>query len=179
MSPLHRVVAAAFVASMLGVLTASGALGHGAIRDSSPAAGTVVTKAPKEVTLILAEPAGPGSTLVVLDGCGVEVSRGESIQRELYSTAIDGGQPGTWKVRMRSISAVDGHAVTAQFSFKVAGSNDCTSAFDAADDAITSSRPPIDNPDDGGTSFPIAAFAAGTLIVVGLALAIRRPWSRS
>jgi len=161
------------------------ALAHGDIRDSSPAAGTQVTKPPKEVGLILAEPAARGSSVVVTDGCEREVSGALDIQRDSLKTPITGGEPGRWLVRLRSISALDGHATMEAFTFKVGGEKDCTR--EDGDDVEpetdispdTSSRAPIVNPDEEGTSFPVVPFALGTVAVVAVALAVRRPWDKS
>lgn len=159
------------------------AFAHGDIRDSSPSAGTLVTRPPKEVVLILAEPAAQGSRVVVTDGCEREVSGGLDIRREIVTTAITDGQPGRWLVDLRSISAVDGHAIKEAFTFNVEGKKDCTNDDDSDDDTDvspdTSSRGPIVNPDEEGTSFPVVAFALGTVAVVAVALAVRRPWDKS
>ncbi len=174
-----KIAGPALALLLLGAL-ASPASAHGAIARSSPDAGSVVPKPPKEVTLTLAEPPGPGSSLAVTDGCGRDVSGGETIQRDAFSATITGGRPGTWNVRMRSVSSVDGHVVKESFSFKVSGKRDCSPGSDGDQGEVaTSSRPPIENPDAGGTSFPIVAFALGTLVLVGVAVAIRRPWARS
>ena len=183
-NPLKRLFA---VLTLLAALMAlpGVALAHGDIRDSSPAAGTLVTKPPKEVTLLLAEPAAEGSTVVVTDGCGREVSTTLDVRRGILETAIVDAQPGRWEVKLRSISAVDGHAIKEAFTFKVAGKKDCATegganispGTDISPD--TSSRPPIDNPDEEGTSFPVVPFALGTVAVVAVAVAVRRPWDKS
>jgi methionine-rich copper-binding protein CopC len=152
----------------------SAAQAHGDIRSSSPAAGERLDEPPGSVSLVLAEPAAQGSTLVVRDGCGERVSGAE---------VIDGANFSAWKVVMRSISAVDGHAVDATFSFRVAGQRDCSEEprTPTPDESATiSSRPPIANPDppDSG-GFPIVPFAVGTVVLVGLALAVRKPWAKS
>jgi methionine-rich copper-binding protein CopC len=161
----------------------SAAQAHGDIRSSSPAAGERLDEPPGSVSLVLAEPAAQGSTLVVRDGCGERVSGAEVIDGANFSAPIDGGRPGSWKVVMRSISAVDGHAVDATFSFRVAGQRDCSEEprTPTPDESATiSSRPPIANPDppDSG-GFPIVPFAVGTVVLVGLALAVRKPWAKS
>lgn len=161
------------------------ALAHGDVRDSSPAARTRVTKPPEEVILILAEPAAKGSVLIVTDGCEREVSTAIAIRREIVETVIDGGEPGRWRVAVRSISAVDGHVVKEAFTFRVAGKKDCSPGDDATPDddtdisPDTSSRAPIDNPDPEGSSFPVVPFALGTVAVIAVAVAVRRPWNRS
>ncbi len=179
-SRLQSKIAAPALALLLLVAVASPASAHGAIARSSPDAGSVVPKPPKEVTLTLAERPGPGSSLAVTDGCGRDASGAETIQRDVFSASITGGSPGTWNVRMRSISSIDGHVVKESFSFKVSGKKDCSPGAGREDDDVsTSSRPPIENPDAGDTSFPIVPFALGTLVLVGVAFAIRRPWARS
>ena len=179
---LKRLVAAGVLA-MGAVVFPSPALAHGDLRESSPEAGSRVAEPPQEVTLTLAEPAAEGSTVVVTDGCGEEVSGPLDIKRGILTAQIAGGQPGRWLVDLRSISAVDGHVIKEAFTFKVAG-KDCSP--DAADiepetdiSPGTSSRPPIENPDEEGTSFPVIPFALGTVAVVAVALAVRRPRDRS
>lgn len=182
--PLKRLSAATALAAV--VLGLSGtALAHGDVRDSSPAAGTVVTKPPREVVVILAEPASDGSTLVVTDGCEREVSGKVDTRRDILQTPIEGGAPGRWTVSVRSISAVDGHAIREAFTFRVDGKKDCSADEDddvEPDDTDvspdTSSRAPIDNPDSEGTSFPVVPFALGTVAVIAVALAVRRPWNK-
>ena len=182
-SPLRRLCVA--VAGAVGVLSLpSVALAHADVRDSSPAAGTTVTKPPKEVTLILAEPSAEGSTLVVTDGCGEEVSGALDIRRDILETPIAGGRPGRWLVELRSISAEDGHAIEESFTFKVEGQKDCNQGTDDIEPETdispdTSSRPPIDNPEEEGTSFPVTPFLLGTVAVVAVALAVRRPRDKS
>lgn len=177
--PLAVMLLAALVA-LPGVAQA-----HGDVRDSSPAAGTRVTKPPKELTVILAEPAAQGSTVVVTDGCEREVSGSLDIKRDILTTPIADGRPGRWLVNLRSISAVDGHAIKEAFTFDVAGKKDCTAeegdAVEPDTDISpdTSSRAPIVNPDEDGTSFPVVPFALGTVAVVAVALAVRRPWDKS
>lgn len=172
----------ALVAALAALPTAAWA--HGDIRDSSPAAGTRVTKPPEEVVLILAEPAAEGSTVVVTDGCEREVSGLLDIRRDILETPISGGEPGRWLVNLRSISAVDGHVIKEAFTFNVVGKKDCTAGegddiepeTDISPD--TSSRAPIENPDQD-TSFPVVPFALGTVAVIAVALAVRRPWDKS
>lgn len=175
---LKRLYASTAVA--LVVLGLSGvAHAHGDIRNSSPAAGTKVAQPPSDIVLMMAEPVAEGSSVVVTDGCGREVSTTAEIRREIFETAIEGGRPGRWKVAVRSISAVDGHLVRERFSFRVLGRKDCSG--DEGDTDVspdTSSRPPIENPDQG-TSFPVVPFALGSVALIAVALALRRPWNKS
>ena len=155
--------------------------GHGDIRSASPEDGARVRRPPREVALVLAEPAASGSSLVVTDGCKEEVSGEPVADGENYSVPISGGRPGRWSVKLRSISSVDGHVIKAGYSFTVAGKKDCSAepspSDDETDDPNTSSRPPIANSDDG-SSFPVLPFALGTVVLVGIAVALRRPSSK-
>ena len=182
--PLNRFFAATAVAVVLAF--PGTALAHGDVRDSSPAAGTRVTKPPREVVVLLAEAPSEGSSLVVTDGCESEVSGGVDIRRDSLQTPTEGGQPGRWLVSVRSISAVDDHAIEEAFTFTVEGKKDCSAGEDddiEPDDDTdispdTSSRAPIDNPDDEGTSFPVVPFALGAVAVIAIALAVRQPWNK-
>lgn len=134
--------------------------------------------------MILAEPAASGSTVVVTDGCEREVSSDAlDVKREILTAPINEGEPGRWSVNVRSISAVDGHAIKEAFTFRVAGQKDCSQEDDVEPETDispdTSSREPIENPDQEGTSFPVVPFALGTIAVVAVALAVRRPWDKS
>lgn len=179
---IRRWVASVAVGFVLAAMWGTSAWAHGDIQDSSPAKGTRVAEPPQEVTLILAEPAAEGSSVEVTDGCDLEVSRAVEIERQILTVGVEGGQPGSWTVDLRSISAVDGHLVKESFSFKVAGKKDCSAladpeAGDGEEEDIagnqTSSRPPIDNPDQP-TGPPILPFLIATIVIVGAAVALRR-----
>lgn len=153
---------------------------HGDIEVAHPAQGSTVAEPPREVSVHLAEPAAPGSQLTVIDGCKDAVGSEPRIDGEMFTTAVSGGQPGRWRVKVRSISSIDGHLVRESFSFKVRGKKDCSVAESPAgeDDAdpndeveLGDPQPPLENDE---TSFPIVPFALGTVVVVGLALALRR-----
>lgn len=171
---------AAAVALLLSTLIPP-ALAHGDIVSSSPESGARVKRAPRQVRLVLAEAPAAGSSLTVVDGCGDTVSGEPRRDAENITVAIDGGRPGRWRVRLRSISSVDGHVISQRFAFRVTGRRDCSEEpedasdpADANDDEIdTSSRPPIEN-EDPGSRFPIVPFALGTVAVVGVAVALRK-----
>ena len=169
------------LAAAVTVLGAGPAWGHGDIQSASPEEGAKVRRPPREVELVLAEPAASGSSLVVTDGCKEQVSGEPVADGNNYSAPIDGGRPGRWSVKLRSISSVDGHVIKAGYSFTVAGKKDCstepTPSDDETEDANTSSRPPIANSDEG-SSFPVLPFALGTVALVGIAVALRRPSSK-
>lgn len=181
---LQRLVVAALVLTVSQAFPAP-ASAHGDITSSTPEAGTRVKRPPRQVRLVLAEPAAAGSSLTVTDGCGDAVSGEPARDGQNFSVVIDGGRPGRWQVRLRSISSVDGHVIKDRFAFRVAGKRDCSEEAedppdgeDPGDEIATSSRPPIENEDDG-SSFPVVPFALGTVAVVGVALALRGPRKKS
>lgn len=180
MSAFRALFGVALVASLV-VLSAAPAAGHGDITSSRPEAGARLNRAPQQVRLVLAEPPAQGSDVTVVDPCGDEVSGEPQRDGETISVSVDGGRPGRWRVQLRSISSVDGHVISDRFAFRVAGKRDCSpdenaagpddNADEEADDEI-SSRPPIEN-DDPGSGFPVVPFALGTVVVVGIAVALR------
>ena len=160
---------------LLSVFVTGPAGAHGDIVSSTPQADAQVKRAPRQVSLVLAEAPAAGSSLKVVDGCGDTVSGDPRRDGENFTVAIDGGRPGGWKVQLRSISSVDGHVISERFNFRVAGERDCSQKPDRpkeTDDIDTSSRPPIEN-DDEDSGFPIVPFALGTIAVVGVAVALR------
>lgn len=169
------------MAVIAGTLVALGAAppaaAHGDISSSSPEAGARVKGPPRRVRLVLAETPAPRSMLTVIDGCGDEVSRKPKLEGDNISVAIGGGSPGRWQVRLRSISSVDGHTFSDRFAFRVAGERDCSGQVkedEPQDDetAEISSRAPIEN-DEQGRSFPVVPLALGTVVVVGVTIALR------
>ena len=173
-------VLAVALALALGAVWAGPAWAHGDIQSASPEEGSKVRRPPGEVALVLAEPPAAGSSLLVTDGCKEKVSGEPVADGDNYSVAIEGGRPGRWTVKLRSISSVDGHVIKAGYSFTVGGKRDCSAepTPDGEETEDTSSRPPIANPDEEGSSFPVVPFALGTVVLVGIAVALRRPGSK-
>lgn len=170
-------VAAAILQFMLAVP----AHAHGDLQRSDPQEGQRVKKPPAEIVLTLAEPPAAGSTLRVTDGCRdkvpVEIAREGS---DLMAT-VAGGRPGHWMVRYQSVSAVDGHVVKGWLHFQVAGKRDCSAG--TADTSPTDgteigggagTQVENDDPPDEGGRFPIVGLGVGTIVLVGLALLLRR-----
>lgn len=161
------------------VLPSAPAWAHGDIRSAHPAQGSTVGQPPREVSVHLAEPAAKGSALVVTDGCDREVGGEVQIDGEMLTLPIEDGRPGRWTVKVRSISSVDGHLVRQSFTFKVRGSKDCSaepSPDDDGDVELGDPQPPLENDE---TSFPIVPFALGTVVVIALAIALRRSTNKS
>lgn len=162
----------------------SGAWAHGDIESTHPAQGSKMANPPREVSVHLAEPPAQGSTLVVSDGCKEEVGGEAQIDEEMFTVPVDDGRPGRWNVKLRSISSVDGHLVRQGFSFTVRGKKDCSPEEspgendDDSDDAVElgDPQPPLRNDE---TSFPIVPFALGTVVLVALAITLRRSGNKS
>ena len=158
------------------------AFGHADLEETMPSANSRVGKPPREVKLVLAEPPGPGSTLQVKDGCRANVvedvvtNEGESI----LSAALAGGEPGDWRVRFQSISAVDGHLVEGAFKFTVAGKHSCGGSRKDSGARGSNRQGPQgrdargDSVESEGSSLPVVPLALGTAALVGVALVARR-----
>jgi methionine-rich copper-binding protein CopC len=157
------------------------ALGHADVEETTPSANSRVRKPPREVMLVLAEPPGPGSTLQVRDGCRANVvedvvaDEGES----MLSAALARGEPGRWRVRFQSISAVDGHLVRGGFKFTVSGKHRCGESKNKGDGGSNRQGPQAgdrrgDSDESEGSSLPVVPLALGTAALVGIALVARR-----
>jgi copper resistance protein C len=167
---------AALIALVILLALPVSAHAHATLESSDPEVDSTVQKPPAEVTLTMAEQPAAGSRVVVTDGCDREVGGRVQLSGSDMVVAISGGQPGRWNVDYSAVSAEDGHEISDSFSFVVAGQKDCNS--DPVDVPSTSSRKPINNPDDG-SSFPVIPLAIGTVVVVGGALMLRRSSSGS
>jgi methionine-rich copper-binding protein CopC len=154
------------------------AWGHADVKETTPSANSRVGKPPREVALVLAEPPGPGSALRVKDGCDSNVvedvvaSEGEST----LTAALARGEPGRWRVRFESVSAIDGHLVRGGFKFTVAGKHRCNgNEGNVARGPNHQGRPSGDlRGDEGGSGVPVVPLALGTAALVGIALVARR-----
>jgi methionine-rich copper-binding protein CopC len=154
------------------------ALGHADLEETTPSANSRLGKPPREVKLVLAEPPGPGSTLRVRDGCRANVvedvvaDEGESI----LSATLARGEPGRWRVRFESVSAVDGHFVRGAFKFTVAGTHRCGEKKNGGARGSDRQGPHNRDPreDSDNSSLPVVPLALGTAALVGIALVARR-----
>lgn len=112
------------VAVLAALLRPAAIEAHAGLVRSEPAAGAVLATPPGEVALWFSEPVVPGLTEVtVLDAGGAGRGRGElafdSSDRTAVRLAVDELVEGVYTVVWRSVSSVDGHAVSGQFSFAV------------------------------------------------------------
>jgi methionine-rich copper-binding protein CopC len=99
------------------VVGAAPAFGHAAYRESDPARGVTVTVAPPRVSADFTEPLTRDSTLQVVDPCGRRVDGDSDVDGERVTVDMSGDAAGTYQVRFRLISTVDGHPTRGGFVF--------------------------------------------------------------
>ena len=160
---------------------------HGEKEATDPEDGARLSRPPGEVSVTLSEAPGPGSSFMVSDGCSRDVVAAVETDREanevkgFLAAVIEGGEPGTWKARYRAISSIDGHETKDTFTFEVRGKRDCSSSKGegkgqgSGDDAqIGGGEDTRIAGDEEESSFPIVPIAVGTVVLVGVALVLRR-----
>lgn len=116
------IVVAAMV-TLLWALPLSSASAHSELLESTPAAGAKLTKAPSEVELVFGEGVQEqgGKIVVSTDDTIVSKDSTFTVSDNLASVQLaDDGQPGTYTVAFRVVSA-DGHVVSDRFEYTVVG----------------------------------------------------------
>ena len=153
---------------------------HGEKTTTKPDQGQKLQRAPSRVSVNLTEPPTADARFVVRDGCGRNVAEAPSVEGQVLGAAIDGGEPGTWRVEYRIVSTVDGHPTSDGWSFAVQGKKDCsqpepepTDGGAAPDNGAAGGPTGGGDGDDDGSSFPVVPVAAGTVVLVAVALLIR------
>ena len=142
-------------------LVASPAVAHDELIGSSPAAGSEVDALPAEITLtfsgVLIDGAGT-TQIVVTDASGADITGGDPVLdgTKVTQPLAASAAPGLVTVVWRVVSS-DGHPVSDQFTFTVAGGSGASpEASSSADDA-----------GDGGMS-PAVWIGAGVAIFAAL-----------
>ncbi|HJW61863.1 MAG TPA: copper resistance CopC family protein [Actinomycetes bacterium] len=121
---LGRVGLAAALAGLL-LLAAGGPAGaHALLRESDPAAGSSLERAPSRVVLTFTERPEPGlSSISVLDTGGQPVERGQAVPVDGAPLQLALGlgdlADGTYTVSWRVVSKDDGHLTAGAFAFGV------------------------------------------------------------
>lgn len=151
--------------------SATPALAHAERSGSTPDDGERLKSAPNNMRIEFTEPPIADAAFEVLDGCGRDVVQGIEVQGTEITASLAEGQPGEWSVRTQVVSGIDGHSTKDRWAFSVTGTEDCEAEPDPGDGDPEASAEDIT--DDGG-SFPLLAFAAGTLLVIALALMLRK-----
>lgn len=156
--------------TMIMLLQAAPALAHAERIDSSPKEGARLRSAPPMMRIDFSEPPIGDANFVVTDGCDRDVVEEIDVQNMQLEATLSGGEPGRWQVETRVVSGVDGHATSDQWTFTVRGEAQCDEQPPPA-----AEQPPEGEGegDQGGGSFPLLAFAAGTAVVIALALVFR------
>ena len=159
------------VALFIGLVPAA-AIAHGDLQGTTPEDGATLGSRPKEVAIVFTEPPTNDSRFEVLDGCGDDVFAGESGQGAERRLAVDGGEPGKWKVTYRVISAEDGHFSKGGFGFRVEGRRDCSEdrVGNPGPRETSDVDPDDDLASDEEASFPVVPIllAGGAVILLAL-----------
>jgi copper transport protein len=158
-------VAVAAVLAGLWLVAAAGPAGaHALLRDSDPAAGASLDKAPRRVVLDFTERPEQGlSTIQVLDTSGRQVQRGQAapVQGQPLELAVDLGDlpEGTYTVSWRAVSRDDGHLSAGSFAFGVGVTPG------ASPQTQTASQGSSPSPSPAATAARLALYAGLTLLV--------------
>ena len=171
---LGRVGLAAVLAGLL-LLAAGGPAGaHALLRESDPAAGSSLERAPSRVVLTFTERPEPGlSSISVLDTGGQPVERGQAapVDGAPLQLAVGLGDlaDGTYTVSWRVVSKDDGHLTAGSFAFGVG-----VPAPTATPQSQAAPRGETPSPSAPATAARLALYAGLTLLlgvaVTGLAV---------
>ncbi|WP_447588245.1 copper resistance CopC family protein [Microbacterium lacticum] len=189
-TPCPFSAATALLALVVGfalTLVASPAFAHDELIGSSPAAGSEVDALPAEITLtfsgVLIDGAGT-TQIVVTDASGADITGGDPVLdgTKVTQPLAASAAPGLVTVVWRVVSS-DGHPVSDQFTFTVAGGSGASpeASASASSPAATSSAAvaptgtapsptesaPADDAGDGGMS-PAVWIGAGVAIFAAL-----------
>ena len=139
---------------------------HALLRESDPAAGSSVDRAPDRVVLTFTERPEPGlSSIRVLDSGGRQVERGQAalVQGSPVQLAVGLGDlgEGTYTVAWRVVSRDDGHVTDGAFAFGVGVEATATPQARAAPQGATPA------PSIPATAARWALYAGLTLLVGG------------
>jgi len=139
---------------------------HALLRESDPAAGSSVDRAPARVVLTFTERPEPGlSSIRVLDSGGRQVERGQAalVQGSPVQLAVGLGDlgEGTYTVAWRVVSRDDGHVTDGAFAFGVGVEATATPQARAAPQGATP------GPSIPATAARWALYAGLTLLVGG------------
>jgi copper resistance protein C len=172
---VRRAAAAVAGAFLLALAVPGISFAHGDLQGTNPEDGSKIGSPPKEVTISLTEAPTRGAEARASDGCKRRVPAAVSVDGNDIVMALEGGEPGKWKVSYQAVSAVDGHRTRGEIAFSVGGEKDCSrnepeDEVDAADDPGIVENP---NPPDEGISWLIWV-AVGTVVVAGIAFVLRR-----
>ncbi|KQZ89070.1 hypothetical protein ASD62_06885 [Phycicoccus sp. Root563] len=181
---VRAVLVALVAAGTVGLALAPSAQAHARVRSTVPAAGATLTTAPQEVVLTFNEPPiGVGAVVRVEapDGRVVSVGAVRVVDDEVHQTLADGLARGAYHVAWR-VTSDDGHPVSDEFAFTVAGGGaasssapSTTSATPGAAPSVATTRPTPPEATSGTASRWLVLAAALVAVALGvLALARTR-----
>jgi methionine-rich copper-binding protein CopC len=104
------------------LLSAATASAHGLIRTADPPDGATLTESPPQVVLTFNEPVHPTlSSAKVLDQAGAKQSIAHSVSPDgrTITVSLPPLPKGTYTIRWRVLSQVDGHTTTGRLSFRI------------------------------------------------------------
>ncbi len=122
---VRRAAVVALLAAAWLLAASPGAGAHALLRDSDPASGASLDRAPRAVVITFTEQPDPGlSSVRVLDQSGREVGASKAAPvpgrpSQLRVPLRDGLPKGVYSVAWRVLSRADGHLTTGSFSFGV------------------------------------------------------------
>jgi methionine-rich copper-binding protein CopC len=161
----------------LWLLAPATASAHGGLEESDPAANARLKQPPGRVTMAFSELPSKDSVMKVVDGCKRDVVLNTAVAGSDLVSAVDDGEPGTWKASYRVISAEDGHLTKGSFTFTVAGKKDCSpddGGKDGGDATEAAPEPPAGPTGDDGGSVPVVPIALGATGLVVIGVVVRR-----
>ncbi|HEX3214996.1 MAG TPA: copper resistance protein CopC [Actinomycetota bacterium] len=166
---LGRVALVAVLAGLWLVAAGMPAGAHALLRESDPAAGSSLDRAPRRVVLTFTERPEPGlSGIQVLDTGGQPVERGEAgpVEGEPLQFAVGLGDlaDGTYTVSWRVVSKDDGHVTAGSFAFGIG-----VPAPTATPQAQSAPQGATPAPSVPATAARLALYA-GLTILVGVAV---------
>src|SRR5262249_52466027 len=101
------------------VLMSAAAHAHAQLNRASPAVGSTVRTAPREVTLSFSQKLEPSfSSAQVTDASGARVDQGAQVSGTQIRVPLRALSPGTYRVRWHVLS-VDTHKTEGSFTFRV------------------------------------------------------------
>jgi len=179
-----RRILAVVVALGLAQLMSGTALAHGELESEFPEAESTLGKPPDHVILNFTEAPTNDAVFNVTDGCGTEMIAEAAVQQRAgHLFLTKDGQPGTWKVSYKVVSAEDGHLSKGSYALTVKGKKDCSpdepsgnGGNGGGNAAGGTGGAPTGDEDDGG-SFPVVPVIIGTVALLGLAFIARRATS--
>ncbi len=165
------------------MVIAGPAAAHGDLVSTVPVDGEKLNEPVDHVIIELTETPQANASVQVTDGCNVDLSDEIFVTDKQLHILLKDGQPGSWNVSYRIISAEDGHKTTGEFAFKVKGAADCsdpdpaqtpepepTQSEGADGDVDAGDRDP-DSDESGG--LPIFPLVIGGAALIGIAALVR------